>query len=449
MTGSYGYFDAIGGVLNLNGISIGGESNPNVWPPQGSGDGIFEVHGATINNIGWIVLARGGLPENGILNMYSGLLTYSGGGLACNWQLSGTGQTSIINVMGGSITSTNQGVYFRSLDTGILNLNGGLLEGTAVGGAGTVNFNGGTLQAASANAAFLGGLNSAYIYSGGATIDNNGNSVTVTQPLLAPTGNGEHGILTLSGGSGYIAPPVITITNAAGDTNGSGATAIAQINPVTGAVTNVIMTCPGVNYSATPIFVVSGGGATVAATITGAPVTPNTGGGLTSVGTGTLTLSGLNTYSGNTTVSAGTLALSLPTLASNSVVTVASGAALQLGFATTNTVGGLVLNGVNQPPGVYNSVNAAPYITGSGSLLVSSGVPSNPTSLSYSVSAGVLTISWPANYLGWILQSETNALSVGIRTNGWVDVAGTSGMTSTNITINKLSPTVFYRLRHP
>ncbi len=449
VTGSYGYFDAIGGVLNLNGISIGGESNPNVWPPEGSGDGIFEVHGATINNIGWIVLARGGLPENGILNMYSGLLTYSGGGLACNWQLSGTGQTSIINVMGGSITSTNQGVYFRSLDTGILNLNGGLLEGTAVGGAGTVNFNGGTLQAASANAAFLGGLNSAYIYSGGATIDNNGNSVTVTQPLLAPTGNGEHGILTLSGGSGYIAPPVITITNAAGDTNGSGATAIAQINPVTGAVTNVIMTCPGVNYSATPIFVVSGGGATVAATITGAPVTPNTGGGLTSVGTGTLTLSGLNTYSGNTTVSAGTLALSLPTLASNSVVTVNSGAALQLGFATTNTVGGLVLNGVNQPPGVYNSVNAAPYITGSGSLLVSSGVPSNPTSLSYSVSAGVLTISWPANYLGWILQSETNALSVGIRTNGWVDVAGTSGMTSTNITINKLSPTVFYRLRHP
>ncbi len=463
LTGSYGYYSAGGGTLAANGICISGENNggggANFSSP--GGNGILEVDGASVTDSGWLVIARQNAgavqPSTGILNVFSGLLTYAGGGIVGPWDTSGT---ATINILGGSVSnSTSVGVYLgNASNQGTLNLNGGLLQASIVTGyngqnyspvtGGQLNFNGGTLRASAASPSFIA-VSNAYIYGGGATLDNNGNSVTVTQPLLAPTGNGEQGILTLSGGSGYIAPPVITITNAAGDTTGSGATAIAQINPVTGAVTNVIMTCPGVNYSATPIFVVSGGGATVAATITGAPVTPNTGGGLTSVGTGTLSLSGLNTYSGNTTVSAGTLALSLPTLASNSVVTVTSGAALQLGFATTNTVGGLVLNGVNQPPGVYNSVNAAPYITGTGSLLVSSGVPSNPTSLSYSVSAGVLTISWPANYLGWILQSETNALSVGIRTNGWVDVAGTSGMTSTNITINKLSPTVFYRLRHP
>ena len=127
---------------------------------------------------------------------------------------------------------------------------------------------------------------------------------------------------------GYIAPPIITITNAAGDTTGIGATAIAQINPLTGAVTNVIVTCPGVNYTATPVFVVSGGGATTPAVITGGAPAPNTSGGLTSIGTGTWKLTGANTYTGNTTISNGTLELAQlsATLATNSTVTIAGGA---------------------------------------------------------------------------------------------------------------------------
>jgi fibronectin-binding autotransporter adhesin len=444
VSGSYGYFNASGGTMNVNGISIGGESNPNVWPPQGTGDGIMDVTGATINNSGWIVLARGGGPNTGILNMFSGSLTYAGGGIGCNWQLSGQNQTSIVNVMGGSISSTSQGFNFRSADTGILNLNGGVLQGTSVTGPGTVNFNGGTLQAAVTNSGFFS-VNSAYIYSGGATIDNNGLPIAIGQALLAPSGNGVHGISSFTMGSGYIAPPIVTITNGAGDTTGTGATAIAQIDPAAGTVTNIIITCPGVNYTATPIFLVSGGGATTPATITGATPTPNTSGGLTSIGTGTLTLMGANTYSGNTTVSAGTLELFSPVLAAGSTVTVASGAKLQLDFATTNQVTTLVLGGTTYTTGVHNNTTDPTYITGPGSLLVST-IASNPTNITFSVSGNTMSLSWPSDHLGWILQ--TNAVSL-TAPNAWFSYPGSSSTTSENIAINPAQPNVFFRLVHP
>ncbi len=84
---------------------------------------------------------------------------------------------------------------------------------------------------------------------------------------------------------------------------------------------------------------------------------------------GTNTLTGSNTC-GNMMVGKGKLILQQPTLDKNSTVTVSNNAVLQLNFAVTNQVGALVLNGVSKPLGVYNSTIAAPYITGTGSLLV-------------------------------------------------------------------------------
>ena len=82
-------------------------------------------------------------------------------------------------------------------------------------------------------------------------------------------------------------------------------------------------------------------------------------------------------------------------------------------------------------------------------LQISRGTPPNtPTNISYSVTGTTLTISWPASYLGWILQSQTNVLSVGLKKN-WYDVSGSGSISSTNLPINPVNPSVFYRLRHP
>ena len=106
--------------------------------------------------------------------------------------------------------------------------------------------------------------------------------------------------------------------------------------------------------------------------VTFATALTSSGGSLTlsdSTGGGSLTLSAAGAYTGNTTVQGGTLALNYATLATNSTVSVRNGV-LKLNFSVTNKVGALVLNGVGKGPGVYNSANSAPYLSGSGSLLV-------------------------------------------------------------------------------
>ena len=161
-----------------------------------------------------------------------------------------------------------------------------------------------------------------------------------------------------------------------------------------------------------------------------------------------LLLNATNTYTGNTTINSGSLELAHPGLAAVSTVTIASGATLQLDFATTNTVGALVLNGVSQASGVYNNVNVPTYITGSGSLLVVPPVNTTPTNLVATVSGSSLTLTWPADHTGWRLQSQSSSLSSGLGTN-WVDVPGTAAANTYNTTLNPANAAVFYRMVYP
>jgi hypothetical protein len=130
----------------------------------------------------------------------------------------------------------------------------------------------------------------------------------------------------------------------------------------------------------------------------------------------------------------------------NSTVSVTAGAVLQLNFTTTNAVGALVLNGVSQANGVYNSNNVPTYITGSGNLRVgpASVGPSGPARLTHSVSGNVLSLSWPAGQ-GWRLEYQTNGLT---RTN-WLTWPGSTATNSISVPLGQLAPTVFFRLAYP
>jgi hypothetical protein len=87
-------------------------------------------------------------------------------------------------------------------------------------------------------------------------------------------------------------------------------------------------------------------------------------------------------------------------------------------------------------------------LNGSIEVLSLTAIASYPTNITFTASGGVLNLSWPATHLGWFLQTQTNALNVGLKTN-WFDVPGSDSVTNRLITNNPANPTVFFRLRRP
>ncbi|MEI7808325.1 MAG: hypothetical protein WCJ07_07545, partial [Verrucomicrobiota bacterium] len=75
-----------------------------------------------------------------------------------------------------------------------------------------------------------------------------------------------------------------------------------------------------------------------------------------------------------------------------------------------------------------------------------SQAPTPPT-LKFSISGSSLNLTWPTNYSGLRLQSQTNFLGSGLGTN-WTDVSGviTNGWTAP---MNTSSGSVFFRLFWP
>jgi autotransporter-associated beta strand protein len=311
----YGSFKQTAGTSNIGSLVVGGNA---------ANGGTVTINGGTMNisagggsTIGFANSAtRGDLNISGdaVVNSNStaiGIMVGEAGIGVLNISDSAT-----LNVV--STDATYGGLYLGVVQqsepvrdgNGIVNLNGGTIATTSVHkGAGSVaifNFNGGTLKAQVDNTAFMTDLTGAYVYAGGAVIDDNGKNITIGQSLLAPTGDGvsSAGMDSASGGvsgGGYIDRPLVTITG-----DGVGATAVANIDS-SGNLTSITMTNPGVGYTSAT-FTLSGGGQGNTGAISALPTfVPNTSGGLTKKGTGTLTLSGINTYTGDTSVVAGTL----------------------------------------------------------------------------------------------------------------------------------------------
>ena len=112
-------------------------------------------------------------------------------------------------------------------------------------------------------------------------------------------------------------------------------------------------------------------------------------GGLVFTGGGTLALAGANRYRGNTTVHSGTLQLTQPNPGNDaSVLTLKAGATLDLAFSGSDTVASLVIGETAKPDGLYDASNSDGAITGSGSILVVTPLPSSNASLASLAVAG-------------------------------------------------------------
>ena len=89
----------------------------------------------------------------------------------------------------------------------------------------------------------------------------------------------------------------------------------------------------------------------------------------------------------------------------------------------------------------------ATYIGSTTNLVVGGLVNTSPTNIVASVSGNQLTLSWPADHTGWILQTQTNSASVGLGAN-WFNVPGSTATNRMTFTIVRANPTVFFRLKY-
>jgi autotransporter-associated beta strand protein len=80
--------------------------------------------------------------------------------------------------------------------------------------------------------------------------------------------------------------------------------------------------------------------------------------------------------------------------------------------------------------------------------VINLSVNTNVIGIATAVVGGGLQLSWPADHIGWSLQSQTDPLNTGLGTN-WVTLSGSSSTNQTTIPINPTSGSVFYRLVYP
>lgn len=258
------------------------------------------------------------------------------------------GTSGVFNQTGGTFNLPNSPLYIGNNggSTGVYNISAGTLNQSAAGqilfisreGNGTMNVSG------TANVISLGNaVHLSDVAGGNGTLNLNGGTFTCRRIYQGFGGVG-NGTLNFNGG----------VLKA-----GTGAVAdfIGLVDSVSVKSGGAIIDSNG-NDIGTALPLVDGGG----------------GGGLTKKGTGTLSLSGSNTYTGNTTVEDGTLSLTAPSLADASTLTIGltggSAAVLNLPNSGTDTVGALVIDGVSQPDGLYDSTNSSGAITGVGKIQV-------------------------------------------------------------------------------
>jgi rhamnogalacturonan endolyase len=63
----------------------------------------------------------------------------------------------------------------------------------------------------------------------------------------------------------------------------------------------------------------------------------------------------------------------------------------------------------------------------------------------YDAGAGQLTLTWPADHIGWVLQMQTNTLATGLGTN-WIMVPGSLNTNQIAVPVGSESGSVFFRL---
>ena len=393
-SGSSGTYTLSGGSLMTGSATVGS-----------AGSGAFTQTGGTQTVANTLTLAdqAGGQAtytlSGGTLTTLTTVIGNAGAGTFIQTGGTHVAEDFFLGNTGGS------GTYF---------LSGGTLQTSGVnGGTGTstFDFNGGTLQAGFDAGDLMSGLTAAYVQAGGAVIDSNGHSVTISQPLLHDAaGLG----ISLDGGLTKRGTGTLTLTGAntyTGGTTVAGGTLIvasdANLGDPSGPVTLLngsqlqftgsMSTSRTFNLNSSALAATAGGALTFSgSTINGGflrgPGLAVTGGamlnGVTTFNSTAINVNGAAslvdfTNGGALTVAAGaTGPITLSGFTNNGSGSITLGAASAINVADFETYGTVTLNpapvGSNQQTLMTNTGTSAMFFNGGSRTFI--GTPQTATS---------------------------------------------------------------------
>ena len=424
------------------------------WYGVGSGSGTPRTY---VVNVESTTNSAVGLENIGQMSslLYEGKIAFiqkTGAGV---WEISSTNYYPNMQVTAGTLLVNNR--YALGADRSPNYLIPGTATGVGAGSphqlivdGGTVDLNGFSPAVGALNDS--AGITTGIIRNGGATASVLSLGCSVSNQV----NNGSYAGIIVDG----LKPVALVKT-------GTNTQALAGINTYSGATTvsngTLLVNAPGqiglgaASNLVTVVVGTLGGSGTINAPVTilpGSLLAPGAGTNVTT----TLTINASLTLAGVTKMSVNKDA------GTNDLVVLTAGSASYGGtlvvstnlMTSTTLVSGdsFQLFSVAAHTGSFSSIAGSPgaglawqFDSNTGILSVTS-TATNPTNITATVSGSTMTISWPADHLGWTLQSQTNALNAGLGTN-WVDMPGSYAVTSENLPIIPANPAVFYRLRQP